>query len=130
MKRTVALIGLGVAVALLVDVMGDLTQTRPDRPVAGSQTEILLAVEVRGTRQRSPQYATESLWGACRGTVTQSLTPPGAVEVGPGRIRLVTEPALGDHAWRRLRGCLEDATVDLVKARVLSKRDLAGLPPG
>lgn len=129
MKRTLALIGMGVLTALLIDAMGDLTQTRPDRPRPGSRSEIVLAVEFRGTRQRSPQHATESLWGACRGTVSQRLAEPGPVEESPGRIRLVTEPALGDHAWRRLRGCLEDATIDLVKARVVSKRDLAPPPP-
>lgn len=128
MKRTIALIGLGVVAAVLVDAMGDLTQNRPDRPRPGSRSEIVLAVEARG-RQRSPQYATESLWGACRGTVSQRLAPPGAVEVEPGRVRLVTEPALGDNAWRRLRGCLEDATVDLVRANVVSKRDIV-TPPG
>ena len=123
------LVGLGVAAALLIDAMGDLTQTRPDQPRPGSQSEIVLAVEARG-RQRTPLYASESLWGACRGTVSQRLAAPGVVEVEPGRVRLVTEPALGNHAWRRLRGCLEDTTLDLVKARVVSKRDLPAPSPG
>ena len=46
-------------------------------------------------------------------------------EVTEGRFRLLTEPAIGEHSWRRLQGCLEDATIDRVKARVVSKRDLA-----
>ena len=34
------------------------------------------------------------------------------MEVSDGRFRLVTEPALGEHSWRRLQGCLEDTTLD------------------
>ncbi len=113
---------LVAAVFFGVDALADRTQNRPDRPRPGSSSEIVLAVEARG-RQRSPVYAAESLWGACRGTVSQSLAEPGPTEVAPGRVRLVTEPALGPHAWRRLRGCLEDATLDLVRARVVSKHD-------
>lgn len=115
-----------------IDALADSTQNRPDRPQPGSTSEIVLSVEGRG-RQRSPLYAAESLWVACRGTVSHSLAPPGPAEVAPGKVRLVTQPALGPHAWRRLRGCLEDATIDLVRARVVSKHDLlpgAVPPPG
>jgi hypothetical protein len=106
-----------------IDALADSTQNRPDRPQPGSSSEIVLSVEGRG-RQRSPLYAAESLWVACRGTVSHSLAEPGPTEVAPGRVRLVTHPALGAHAWRRLRGCLEDATLDLVRARVVSKHDM------
>jgi hypothetical protein len=122
-KRTVLTVALLAATVFGIDALGDLTQNRPDRPRPGSSSEILLAVEGRG-RQSAPLRAAESLWGACRGTVGHSLAEPGLVEVSPGRVRLVTLPALGDHAWRRLRGCLEDATIDLVRARVVSKRDM------
>ena len=128
MKRTLATAGLVVATFFFVDALGDMTQNRPDRPRPGSQSEIVLTVEGRG-RQTPMEKAAESLWGACQGTVSQGLAQPGPVEIGPGRVRLVTEPALGDHDWRRLRGCLEDATVDLVRARVVSKRDIVPGPP-
>ena len=132
MKRILLTAVLVAAGFFGIDALADRTQNRPDRSLPGSSTEIVLSVEGRG-RQESPLYAAESLWGACRGTVTQSLAEPGPVEVAPGRVRLVTEPALGPHAWRRLRGCLEDATVDLVRARVVSKHDIvppAPSPPG
>ena len=128
MKRILLTVALVAAGFFGIDALADRTQNRPDRPRPGSSTEIVLSVEGRG-QQESPVYAAESLWGACRGTVTQSLAGPGPVEVAPGRVRLVTEPALGPHAWRRLRGCLEDATVDLVRARVVSKRDIRGATP-
>jgi hypothetical protein len=130
--KRIVLTAVLVAVAFLgIDALADRTQNRPDRPQPGSSSEIVLAVEGRG-RQGTTVYAAESLWGACRGTVTQSLAEPGPLEVAPGRVKLVTEPALGPHAWRRLRGCLEDATIDLVRARVVSKHDVvpgATAPP-
>ena len=127
MKR-ILLVAALVAVAFFgIDALADQTQNRPDRPQPGTSSEIVLSVEAKG-RQRSAVYAAERLWGACRGTVEQSLVAPGPVEIAPGQVRLVTEPALGPHAWRRLRGCLEDATIDLVRARVVSKHDLVPGP--
>jgi hypothetical protein len=121
-KRILVTAAVVVVAFFGIDALADQTQNRSDRSQPGSTSEIVLSVEGRG-RQQSPVYAAESLWGACRGTVEQSLVPPGPVEIAPGRVRLVTEPALGPHAWRRLRGCLEDATLDLVRARVVSKHD-------
>ena len=128
MKRIVLTAALLAASFFGIDALGDLTQNRPDSPRPGSSSEILLSVEGRG-RQASTLRAAESLWGACQGTVAHSLAEPGPLEVAPGRVRLVTRPALGPHSWRRLRGCLEDATIDLVRARVVSKHDLLPAAP-
>ena len=117
---------VAVALAALyagIDMLADLTQDRPDPILPGSRSEIVLDVASRD-RQDSDFLAAQGLWGACQGTVRQRLVDPGVVEVDGGRFRLQTEPSLGEHAWRRLQGCLEDATLDLVKARVVSKRDL------
>ena len=46
------------------------------------------------------------------------------VGLGEGQFRVTTAPAVGEHAWRRLKGCLEDMTIDRVLARVVSKRDI------
>ena len=113
--------------AMGVDLLADLTQDRPDRVIAGSRSEVLLEVDSRD-RTGSELLSAQGLWGACQGTIYQRLAEPGVTEVGEGRFRLLTEPALGEHAWRRLQGCLEDATLDRVKARVLSKRDLPPAP--
>ena len=124
MKRAVVVL---VAVTALVgglDVLADLTQDRPDRIPAGSRSEIVLDVRHRSTGRAEARTA-QGLWGACQGTVWQQLTEPGVVELGNGRFLLTTSPAVGEHAWRRLQGCLEDATVDRVRAAVVSKRDLA-----
>jgi len=123
MKRVVVLL---LAVAALVggiDALADLTQDRPDSVVPGSRTEIVVEVQSRD-RTGSDVLSAQGLWGACQGNVWQKLAEPGVVELADGRFRLTTEPALGEHAWRRLQGCLEDATLDRVKARVVSKQDV------
>ena len=126
MKRAVLAVLAVAALVAGIDVLADMTQDRPDPVLPGSRSEIVLDVASRD-RQESDFLAAQGLWGACQGTVRQRLVDPGVVEVDGGRFRLETEPALGEHAWRRLQGCLEDATLDRIKARVVSKRDL---PPG
>ena len=126
MKRTVLLLLAAAAVAVGIDALADLTQDRPDRVVPGSRSEVVLDVASRD-RGGSALLSAQGLWGACQGTVHHRLVEPGVVELSDGRFLLHTEPALGEHSWRRLQGCLEDTTLDRVKAHVVSKRDLA--PP-
>jgi hypothetical protein len=123
MKRAVVVLVAVAALAGGLDVLADLTQDRADRIPPGSRSEIVLDVRHRDTGMAEMRTA-QGLWGACQGTVWQQLTPPGVVELGGGRFLLTTSPAVGEHAWRRLQGCLEDASVDRVRAAVVSKRDL------
>jgi hypothetical protein len=60
--------------------------------------------------------------------VWQRLADPGVVQVADGRFRLTIEPEVGEHSWRRLQGCLEDATLDRVKGHVVSKTDIPPAP--
>ena len=123
MKRVLFVLVAVAAIAGGIDMLADLTQDRPDRIEPGSRSVIVLDVDSRD-RTGSDLLSAQGLWGACQGTVWQRLVDPGVVEVDGGRFRLMTEPALGEHSWRRLQGCLEDATLDRVKARVISKQDL------
>ena len=127
MKR--ALFGLIAVVVLFagIDVLADLTQDRPDHVVPGSRSEIVLEVSSRD-RTGSALLSAHGLWGACQGNVWQRLAEPGVVQVGDGRFQLTIEPEVGEHSWRRLQGCLEDATLDRVKGHVVSKRDLPPAP--
>ncbi|HEX2046532.1 MAG TPA: hypothetical protein VHF27_02130 [Acidimicrobiales bacterium] len=127
MKR--ALLGVLAVVAVVagIDALADMTQDRPDHVVPGSRSEIVLEVSSRD-RTGSDLLAAQGLWGACQGNVWQRLAEPGVVQVADGRFRLTTEPAVGEHSWRRLQGCLEDATLDRVKGHVVSKRDLPPAP--
>ncbi len=127
MKRALVILVVAVAVSVGVDALADLTQDRPDRVLPGTRSEILLQVASRD-RGGSALLSAQGLWGACQGTVRHRLAEPGLVEVSDGRFRLVTEPALGEHSWRRLQGCLEDTTLDKVKGHVVSKRDIGPAP--
>ncbi|MFP5319706.1 MAG: hypothetical protein ACLGI2_15590 [Acidimicrobiia bacterium] len=125
MKR-VGLVLVLVAVTVLgVDWLADLTQDRPDRVDRGSRSRIVLEVKVRHNLDPAPLARAESLWGACEHTVYQQLAEPGLVELEAGRFLAVTEPAIGEHAWRRLQGCLEDFTIDRLYGHVVSKKDVA-----
>jgi hypothetical protein len=127
MKRV--LFGVLAVVALFagIDVLADLTQDRPDHVVPGSRSEIVLEVS-SSDRTGSALLSAQGLWGACQGNVWQRLAEPGVVQVADGRFRLTTEPAVGEHSWRRLQGCLEDATLDRVRGHVVSKTDLPPAP--
>lgn len=126
MKPALVLLGMA-ALAVFVDVLGDMTQDRPDKVVPGAQSEIVLQLRTQDYLG-SPLGAAQGLWGACSGTVTQQLVDPGVVDLGDGHYRLVTNRAIGEHSWRRLQGCLEDATIDRVTAEVVTKRDLLAMP--
>lgn len=123
MRRAVVVVLAVAGLAVGLDVLADLTQDRPDRIPAGSRSEIVLDVRHRSTDDAAHRTA-QGLWGACQGTVWQQLAEPGVVDLGGGRFLLATSPAVGEHAWRRLQGCLEDMTVDRVRATVVSKTDL------
>lgn len=124
MKR-VGLVLVLVAVTVLgVDWLADLTQDRPDRVEPGSRSEIVLEVKVRRSMDPAPLSRAESLWGACEHTVYQRLTEAGLVQLEAGRFLAVTEPSIGEHAWRRLQGCLEDFTIDRLNGHVVSKIDV------
>lgn len=127
MKRALVMVVAVAALVIGVDMLADLTQDRPDRIVPGSRSEIVLDVKSRD-RGGSALLSAQGLWGACQGTVHHRLAEPGLVEVSEGLFRLQTEPALGEHSWRRLQGCLEDTTLDKVKAHVVSKRDIGPSP--
>ncbi len=123
MRRAVFVVVAVAALAAGLDVLADLTQDRPDRISPVSRSEIVLDVRHRSADVASLRTA-QGLWGACQGTVWQQITEPGVVGLGEGRFRVTTAPAVGEHAWRRLQGCLEDMTIDRVTARVVSKRDI------
>jgi hypothetical protein len=114
---------LAVASVLTVDVLGDLTQTRPDHPNPGARSEVVFDVRTRDPN--SPVLpAAQGLWSACQGTIRRD-TGPADVVVVDGRARVVVAPALGTHARQRLRGCLEDATLDRVRGDVVAVNLLA-----
>jgi hypothetical protein len=105
-----------------IDVIGDATQTRPDAATKGMTTSLVLAISYREAG-RNPVATTEALWSACQ----DSLRTPRALDrdpqaIGLERARMVridVTPELGEHAQRRIVGCLEDATLAGVLAHLV-----------
>ena len=121
MKRALVLLVVAAVAAVAIDLISDATQTRPDASQPRHRTEIVYRVTARGQPELA---AAQGLWGACQGTALRTVLPPGITAAGDGRFRLVVQPALGRHARDRLTGCLEDLTIDDVKGRVVSMRQL------
>ncbi len=120
-------LGAAVVVALGVDVLGDLTQTRPDRPRPGWRSEVVFEVRARDEAHR-PAALAQRLWSACAHTAERDLAVPD--ELPGGRARVVVEPALGRYARQRLRGCLEDFTLDRARGHVVAVRQVPPAPAG
>ncbi|MDQ3986194.1 MAG: hypothetical protein M3280_06805 [Actinomycetota bacterium] len=116
-RRVTRWVAGGLAVLFMiaaVDLLGDLTQNRPD-PVVSGMSNVELEVYLRNENMGSPISAARSLWGACSASVTSDLA---AVSRSGGRVLLSFEPALGKYSMRRLHGCFEDSIIDGLQARV------------
>jgi hypothetical protein len=110
---------LGVLASIqAVDLIADATQTRSDRTPSGA-TELTIAVHIEGRTVGEAETA-EALWVACRNTVNRAVESTPLEAIGPDTYRFTVSPALGDHARRRLTGCLEDATLDRTSAHVVA----------
>lgn len=111
------------ALVLLVAVLGaaglhelaDETRNEEDVREPGSVSEVVIGVRTRGM---DTDLAAQALWAACHPTVSFAdvVTPlaPVAVAGQADRYSVRVTPALGENDRRRLRGCLEDGTVDRV----------------
>jgi hypothetical protein len=108
----------GVAIAVVgIDLLADATQSRPD-PLRPGTTTIELHVEQRKGRTDGMSIA-QALGVACRSTVPDRYRIVDQQPGLDGVVTLVVEPVLGEHDQRKLVGCLQDATLDLVRADVL-----------
>ncbi|HVM02473.1 MAG TPA: hypothetical protein VM263_07365 [Acidimicrobiales bacterium] len=111
-----ALAAVGVGTVGL-DALADATQSRPDPRVAGT-TSVVVAVDPGSAR--SPAAAAAALWGACSTQLGSGSELVGTAAAGGGEVRFLVRPAIGTYAERRLRGCINDATTDRIRATVRS----------
>lgn len=118
-KHALITIAVAAALSLTVDALGDLTQNRPDAALPGTSSTVVLEIDTRAAGASSVETATR-LWAACAGTVPGYIDAPKIAALGSGKALIVTQPALGEHTQRRLSGCLSDATLDEVVARVVT----------
>jgi hypothetical protein len=117
MRRALVILGVSITAVLLVaglDVLSDLTQTRPDAVDHTIATEVSFEVETQAYDGTEAEAA-EAQWAACAGTVGGTTTPSGVELVDGRRFRVIVEPAIGPRGKQRLAGCLTDAVVDRVR---------------
>jgi hypothetical protein len=130
-RRAGPLVGLAagaVLVALVVQVLADATQSRPDPSARPAVTEIALAVQ---QRTEEPVLDTAAaLWVACRPVLPSRNRPDATLLPSAAGVTLVLQPGIRPLATKRLAGCLADATLSSVRASVLhvTHRDQEDLP--
>jgi hypothetical protein len=118
MKRLAILLGLAVVAFFAVQVLSDLTQSRPDPIREDEVTELVMEVDIDRFRP-GRDAAAQALWAVCSAQTGSTVVDgTGPTAVGDGHYRVVLAPAVGHHDERKLVGCLEDLTVDRVLADV------------
>jgi hypothetical protein len=112
---------LGLAVGVFgVIALREATLSTHGRVDPDSRVEIVLDARSRHRefRQTLPEMV-EALVLACRLEVSSDVVGPIRAE-GDGRFRAVLQPALDETNEKQLRGCLEDWTLDSLRADVVS----------
>lgn len=122
MKRVAGAVALVLVGVLFVDQLADLTQTRPERVRRDYATRITM--EVRNRRDRPSILAAEALWATCRWRMRRMVVDTEIQAVGDYRFEVTITPELGATGRRRLKGCIEDVTLDRIKGNVVSMVDV------
>lgn len=113
---------VATAVLLLgasIYVLREATMSRPDTTSLVGQTSVELTIRRKGVL-RDPEPVAEALWVTCRGRLSATAKPPRIDVLATNRVEMVFDTRLGELRRRRFFGCLEDLSVDLVQARVIS----------
>jgi hypothetical protein len=114
-RRFALFVVLAVGTVGAVVMLQSATKTEPDPVVPGSRSIVAFEVTTNGFVDSADPG--DTLWGACQASMQSSTLDLS--EVGDAYQATVT-PALGEHAVRHLRGCLEDAAIDRVQGTVTS----------
>ncbi|MET9453717.1 hypothetical protein ABZY05_01305 [Streptomyces canus] len=127
--RTVRVAAVGAVGAALVGglVVGlaDLTQTRDEDASDSAATSVVVRVDMRGTDMSAQRrsLAAEQVWERCRDSTSVPLRHATLGDLGDGLYAGVVRPALAAHDRMRLRGCLEDATLERAHLAVVGIGD-------
>ena len=109
-----------------IDVVADATQTRQDQLVQDTTTVIDL--EFRGRRATAdPTRHASDLVAVCTSqSFVREIPATAVLDLGDTGARVLLAADLGDHGTDRMRGCLEDTTLEQIQASVVN---LSELPP-
>lgn len=100
-----------------IEGLRQLTQTRPDEITTFGTTTIVVGIEQRRTADPAVVVAGD-LWGACRSRLPGGITVLSILPSGPDEATIAIDRALGRTGRLRIVGCLQDHTMDLVRADV------------
>ena len=121
-KPTQVVVGIaGLAIGVLgVLSLREATLSTHGRVDPDSRVELVLHAETHRPepRQTLPEMV-EALLLSCRLEVSSDVVGP-IESVGDGRFRAVLQPALDETNRKQLTGCLEDWTIDSLRAEVIS----------
>lgn len=125
----IVLVGLlALTVGAAVDLLADVTQSRPSPAPAGSAIVVELTIDQR--REQPVVDRAEALVAACEPTVGSRPEVTGVWAVDDDRVRIEIEPAASELQRRRFFGCLEDATLSSVSADVTGWATVTREPDG
>ena len=91
----------------------------------GGATSVVVQVDLRDKSMDEARrsLAARQVWERCRDSTSVPLNHASLGDLGDGLYAGVVRPALTDHDRRRLRGCLEDATLERVSLTVVGMGD-------
>jgi hypothetical protein len=124
-SRAVALTMAAVLSVGAIDLLADATQTRAE--VSAQSGTTLVDVSIDQRRGARPAVdAVDALIVACRATLPAGAEVVSVTPDGTAQVEIAVTPQLSEARRRRFFGCLEDATLDLVRARVVRWADSGG----
>ncbi|WLW55880.1 hypothetical protein [Streptomyces sp. YU58] len=120
----VTVVGVALLAALVVG-LAELTQTRDEERDESRATSVIVQVDLRGsdTTAERRSLAAQQVWERCRDSTSVPLRHAALGDLGDGLFAGVVRPALTDHDLMRLRGCLEDATLERAHLTVVGIGD-------
>ena len=123
-RTTVAVVGAALLAALVAG-LADLTQTREEEANDSEATSVVVKVDLRGADLSAARrsLAAQQIWTACRDSTSIPLRHVALGDLGDGMFAGVVRPALTEHDLMRLRGCLEDATLEQAHLTVVAVGD-------
>ncbi|WP_155055324.1 hypothetical protein [Streptomyces blattellae] len=121
---TVIVVGIALLAALVVG-LAEVTQTRAEPDNASRATSVLFQVDTRDASMTAERrsLAAQQLWERCRDSTSVPLHHATLGDLGDGLFAGAVRPALSEHDRMRLRGCLEDATLDRAHLTVVGIGD-------
>jgi hypothetical protein len=115
-KRPLLVAVLVAGLVFGISALADAYQDRIDDDARDHTTRVVF--EARSKRLAGgDDWAGTALWATCAGLLRDN--EPALPEHTDQGFEVVLTPGLGQHAVRKLTGCLEDHTLDRIQGRVV-----------